>query len=310
MDLTMGGSVIPIVAVDSRVVTTLVVAGGIGVFGLLLILTAAGELRGRRKAKVPVGFRPGPSDEQLERSVLERTMLWGAVSTLVIALWLPAYWLREPKRLAEAHDKFQTREVASGRALYEDFQCTLCHGENAEGGTRSFSIDGVEHRYAEPPLKYIYSRYAATGMNEDQITQLILDAINRGREGTPMPTWGIAFGGPLNSAQVDDLVLYLQSIQEEFPDTRIRGGRALFEANCGICHNAPGADDDPSKIGAGGVGPNLRVAFERLTREQIFNTIKNGRLNVNRPSMPAWAALGDQAIEALVRFIQSIQRSR
>jgi hypothetical protein len=33
----------------------------------------------------------------------------------------------------------------------------------------------------------------------------------------------------------------------------------------------------------------------------------DGRLNINRPSMPAWAGLGQPAIEALVQFIESIQ---
>ena len=300
---------IPIAALDSRVVTTLLVAGGIALFGLLLVLTAAGELRGRRKAKVPAGFRPGPSDEELERKVLPSYMAWGALATLIISLWLPAYWLREPTRLEDARVKFQTREVAEGRGLYEEFLCSQCHGENAEGGTRTFSIDGVDHQFAEPPLKYIYARYQATGMSEDDITRLVLDAINQGRPGTPMPTWGLAFGGPLNSEQVENIVLYLQTVQEEFPEPSSTDGEVLYNANCAICHNAPGANEDPSKIGAGGVGPNLQVAFERLSRQQIFDTIKLGRLNVNRPSMPAWAALGDEAIDALVDFIKSIQRS-
>lgn len=302
----------PIAAVDSRVVTSLLVAGGIAIFGLLLVITAAGELRGRRKARVPVGFRPGPSDEELEKSVIERYLLWGSAATLLIALWIPAYWLREPTRLQEERDNFTQLALTRGERLYEEFQCFTCHGTDGEGTVQKYTIDDRELQYAEPPLKYIYARYAAAGKNEGEITQLILDAINRGRPGTPMPTWGLAFGGPLNSQQVQDLTLFIQSIQEEFPDPE-RGatGRDLFEANCAICHNAPGnAEEDPSLVGAGGVGPNLRVAFERLTRDQIFQTIHDGRVNVNRPSMPTWAALGEDAIEALVRFIESIQRSR
>lgn len=304
-----------ILAIDSRVVTSLLVGGGIAIFGALLIATAAGELMGRRKAKVPIGMRPGPSDEQLERNVLESYMLWGALSTLVLALWLPAYWLREPTRLAQAADKFQTREVQEGELMYSDdpnrgFDCASCHGPGGEGGVRQFIVDGVSYSYAEPPLKYIYSRYAAAGRTEDETTQLIQDAIARGRPGTPMPTWSLAYGGPMNSAQIENMILYIQSIQEEYPEpANVRDGRALYDANCGICHNAPGnVDENPRLLGAGGIGPNLRVAFDRLSRQEVYDTIFHGRLNVNRPSMPTWAALGDRAIESLVRFIESIQR--
>lgn len=295
----MGELLIPL-AIDSRVVTTIAVAGGIALFGLLLVLTAASELRGRRKAKVPPSMRPGPGDEELEKRVLERYMAWGAAATILMALWLPAYWLREPTRLAEAAAEIEATSVEEGRHLYDEFLCAGCHGADAEGGTRMFSVDGVEHQYAEPPLRYLYSRYKAAGRSEDEVTQLVLDAINRGRPGTPMPTWGLAYGGPLNSEQVDNLVLFLQSIQEDFPEPSRADGEALFSANCAICHGAEGE---------GGIGPNLQVAFDRLSRDQVFETIAQGRLNTNRPSMPTWAALGDDAIESLVRFIESIQRS-
>lgn len=287
-------------AVSSRVVTALVVAGGLALFGLLLVITAAGELRGRRKAKVPVGMRPAPGDEELEKTTLVRTIYWGAAATLVMALWLPAYWLREPTRLGEEEQNFINLSLQHGEELWAEFQCNSCHGDQAEGGLRTFTVDGVDHQYAEPPLRYVYSRYKAAGENEDEITQLITDAINRGRPGTPMPTWGLAFGGPLNSEQVDSLVDWIRHIQEEFPPPGTSDGAELFEANCATCHGAEGE---------GGIGPNLQVAFDRLSRDQVARTIREGRLNTNRPSMPAWAALGDNAIEALVRFIESIQRS-
>jgi cytochrome c oxidase cbb3-type subunit 3 len=147
-------------------------------------------------------------------------------------------------------------------------------------------------------LKYIYDRYTKGGRNTDDITQIIYDAINRGRPGTPMPTWGIAFGGPLNSRQVDTIVAFLQSIQQPFPEATSIDGAALFAANCAVCHGANAK---------GGVGPNLTVELQRNTRDQVTTTIMDGRLNINRPSMPAWAGLGQPAIEALVQFIESIQ---
>ncbi|HEX9774609.1 MAG TPA: c-type cytochrome [Actinomycetota bacterium] len=297
-------------AVDQRVTTALVVAGGIALFVLLLVMSASGELRGRRTAKVPPSMRPGPSDEALEKRVITNYLAWGGAATMLMALWLPAYWLREPTRLADAESRFVEREVTEGAHLYEEFQCVTCHGKAGSGGVQPLVINGVSRNMAEPPLRYIYSRYTASGRTEEEITQLIYDAINRGRPGTPMPTWSLAFGGPLNSAQIDNLVVYLQDIQEDFPaaDPDAKG-RELFEANCAICHNGLDDEGKATITGAGGVGPNLTVAFERLSRAEVEAVIRKGRLNTNRPSMPSWEALGDDAIEALVRFIQSIQRS-
>lgn len=297
-------------AINSRVVTALIVVAGLVVFGALLLATAAGELRGRRKAKVPVGFRPAPSDEELESKVLVRTLLWGVLGLILISLWIPAYWLHEPTRLASKKKAIAAETVDQGKTLYESL-CFTCHGMDLEGQPgRAVILNGKSFKYDEPPLRYIYSRYEAAGRNADDITQLIYDAINRGRPpGTPMPTWGLAFGGPLNSRQVDTLVAFIQSKQQPFPHADSIDGKTLFLNYCVRCHSPDGWETNPALIGTGSIGPNLTVALSRQDRDAIFKTIHDGRLNVNRPSMPAWAGLGDPAIEALVQFIESIQRS-
>lgn len=309
---------------DARLVTALTVAGGLGVLGLLLVLTSAGELMGRRRAKVPVGYRPAPGDEELERSTLPKILAWSSILSIFMALWLPLYWLREPTRLAEKKDRF--KEVAinenssgnvGGKQLYVEF-CSRCHGKTGEGTLTDFALDGKKVKYAEPPLRWIYERYKKAGRSEEEITQLLFDAIYRGRPGTPMPTWSLQFGGPFVSQQIDNIVLYLQSIQEpieagaDHPAFRIpkgdaSDGKAIYDANCAACHNASGQPEDVATAGSGLIGPNLRVAFQRLNAKQIFDTIQKGRLNTNRPSMPAWAALGEDAIRALVNFIRTIQ---
>ena len=81
-------------------------------------------------------------------------------------------------------------------------------------------------------------------------------------------------------------------------DANLIVGIDLYGQHCAICHGANAK---------GGVGPNLTVEFQRNTRDVITKTIMDGRLNINRPSMPAWAGLGEPAIEALVQFIESIQ---
>jgi len=324
-------------AINSRVATALVVAGGIAIFGFLLIVSAAGELAGRRKAKVPVGFRPAPSDEELEGRVWERTLLYGALTTILVAVWLPVYWLREPTRLAEKKVKFSEFSIDEGRKLFAGDGsatnpvgfCARCHGPGGEGTIQQITIENGTTSVAEPPLKYIYSRYKAAGRSEDDITQVIYDAINHGRPGTLMPTWSLAFGGSMNSAQIDDLVAFIRSIQKVFPNQQFappgQTGAQIFANNCAVCHGHIGTQDPATGVypqmgtghsdtGTNGAltltpGPNLTVALTRLSLDQLRTTIEHGRLNTNRYSMPAWAALGKDAIDALVTFIQSIQRS-
>lgn len=304
---------IPIAAIDQRAVTAIAVAAGLAIFGLLLVATSAGELLGRRKAKVPPGFRPAPSDEELERRVIERYLAWGALATIFMALWLPAYWLREPTRLEDRGEQLNafatyghkaSAERASGEQLFQDF-CVRCHGKEGAGTTTRFLIGGAMRDYAEPPLRFVYARYGETGASRAEITQLVRDAIERGRPGTPMPTWGLGFGGPFTPYHIDNLVLYIQAINEDADIADLRPGRGatgaeIFAANCAVCHGP---------TGEGSVGPNLQVALGRLTLDQLRETIQKGRLNVNRPSMPSWAFFGDEAIAKLVAFIQSIQRA-
>lgn len=264
-----------------------------------------GRQMGRQKRSlVPIGLRPGPTDEELERRSIPRNLLAAAIIFLFFAVALPLYFVLEPGRLKDMETFFRTQAVTQGALYYAPtgdpenltaVGCANCHGAAGEGGVRTYK----GHSYAEPPLKYIVDRYKEAGRNEEEIKLLIRDAIERGRPGTPMPTWGLQYGGPLNIQQVDFLVAYIYSIQEPFPAERLTDGAGIFAKNCAICHG---------DRGEGGTGPNLQVAFQRLTADQVRQTIMEGRLNTNRPSMPAWAALGDQAVNALVEFLKSIQR--
>lgn len=304
-----GGYVVNVLAaMDGRVTAGIVVVGGLVLFALLLLVTAAGELRGRRTAKVPSAFRPAPSDERLEGSSFEKSLMWAAIISLIVAAWLPLYWVREPTRLAAKHDKFERIALQQGEKIYTDF-CSQCHGKEAEGQPRSVTIGGRDLQYAEPPLKMLYDRYRKAGRNEAEIEQLLRDAINRGRPGTPMPTWSLAFGGPLNTFQVDQLVTWLKSIQAPaaFPKMTSKDGEEIFKANCAICHSAPGWENDDALFATGGVGPDLRHVLSQLDPFEVRETILKGRLNINRPSMPSWAAFPSTAIDAVLRFLVSIQ---
>jgi mono/diheme cytochrome c family protein len=280
-----------------------VIVADILIIGLVAAILMGRQMARQKRSLIPIGLRPGPSDEELERSSLIRNLLAGALIFAFFMLFFPLYFLREPTRIASMEKFFKDQATTEGAKYFAAtgdpnnllaVGCANCHGASGEGGLRQFK----GHTYAEPPLKYIVARYKAAGRNDEDIKLLIRDAIERGRPGTPMPTWGLQYGGPLHSQQVDFLMAFIYSIQEPFPEAS-GDGASIFAKNCAVCHGDKGE---------GGTGPNLQVAFQRLTEDQVRETIMGGRLNTNRPSMPAWAGLGQDAVNALVEFLKSIQR--
>ena len=283
-------------------------------FAALVVFLIFGRQMARRKrSMVPIGLRPGPSDEELERRSLVRNLIAGALITIFFAVFFPLYFLHEPARIAHMSHFFSAQAVSEGTLEFaptgdptnlKAVGCATCHGLGGSGGVRQFN----GHSYAEPPLKYIVARYKAAGRNDDDIALLIRDAIERGRPGTPMPTWGLQYGGPLNSQQIDFLVAYIMSIQETPPPAAPSlTGKQIFEQNCAVCHGGPNNPNPTTGFGTGGTGPNLTVEFQRWNEAMIRTIIMQGRLNTNRPSMPSWAFLGSHAIDELVAFLKSIQ---
>jgi mono/diheme cytochrome c family protein len=302
---------IPLAATDNRVTTAIIASVAIVAFFGFLVITAVGGPR-KRRAEIPFGFRPGPSDAELETRTLDRWVGLTMISMIFMAVFLPVYWLREPTRLSLKENQFLKASVERGDGLFapsgttaSSVGCATCHGTGGVGGSSAFTL--IDHKtgkpvqvnYAEPPLRLAVARYTAAGKTVDEVKRLLRDAIERGRPGTPMPTWGLDFGGPLNSQAIDDLLNYILSIQVSVaPVQRPIDAAALFQQNCAICH---------AQDGSGIIGPPLTIEFQRNTELQVQDIIRKGRLNLDRPSMPAWAHLGEDAIKALAAFIKSIQ---
>jgi mono/diheme cytochrome c family protein len=302
---------IPIAAADNRITTAIIASVAIVAFFGFLVVTAVGGPR-KRRAEIPVGFRPGPSDAELETRTLDRWIGLAMISMIFMAVFLPVYWLREPTRISLKESQFTKASVERGDGLFSpagttatSVGCAQCHGTGGVGGTSLFTL--IDHNtgkpmqvtYAEPPLRLAVARYTAAGKTVDEVKQILRDAIERGRPGTPMPTWGLNFGGPLNSQAIDDLINYILSIQVSvIPVEKPIDAQGLFEANCAICH---------ARDGSGIIGPPLTIELQRHTEAEVQDIIRRGRLNLDRPSMPAWAHLGEDAIKALAAFIKSIQ---
>jgi len=125
---------------------------------------------------------------------------------------LPFLYLREPARQEAAAAKEQTESVRLGKATFEEF-CARCHGDQAQGGVvKRYVAPGVKGAkptdVQAPNLHEIYQRHP-----DEDVATVAWTTIQKGRPPTPMPTWGVRYGGPMNDQQITDLVNYILSIQ-------------------------------------------------------------------------------------------------
>ena len=182
---------------------------------LTALVTPVYHARQRAAATgIPPSRRPGPTDEALEGPVLERYQAWGLALTLLLAILLPALYLREPARQAQAAEAQIEESVEHGRRTYQEF-CARCHGPDAKGGVvKRFRPPGQPNArpadYPAPDLTRIYERHP-----DQRVAQVAWDTIHKGREGTPMPAWGARYNGPMNDQQITDLVNWLLTVQAD-----------------------------------------------------------------------------------------------
>ena len=183
-------------------------------FALIVVISSAREKARQAGPSAPPSRRPGPNDEALEGPLLERYQVAGVALTVFLAILLPFLYLREPARQRAAAEKELTESVRLGEATYEEF-CMRCHGPGAQGGTvKRYVTPGVKGAkptdVQAPDLREIHSRHP-----DENPGVVAWDTIQKGRPPTPMPTWGIRYGGPMNDQQITDLVNYLLSIQSD-----------------------------------------------------------------------------------------------
>jgi mono/diheme cytochrome c family protein len=183
-------------------------------FALIMVVSSAREKARAAGPSTPPSRRPGPTDEALEGPLLEKYQVAGVALTVFLAVLLPFLYLREPVRQRAAAEKELSESVRLGHATFEEF-CARCHGPEGEGGVvKRYITPGVKGAkptdVAAPDLREIHSRHP-----DDDVAAVAWEAIQRGRPPTPMPTWGVRYGGPMNDQQITDLVNYLLSIQSD-----------------------------------------------------------------------------------------------
>jgi mono/diheme cytochrome c family protein len=191
--------------------------------GVVLVLVAiaarAGVRRPRRKAEldIPNAMRPGPSDQDLERPLLEKLYAWGALLVLFLAIWVPVVWLREPTANTQDTTNFLEESVQRGYLTtlpgneenQLGFNCQRCHGPGLHGGQNVFN--GVV--VPVPNLQTVCGG-VAFGHALIKSLQDVVDTIAQGRAGSDMPSWSVRYAGAMDDEQINDVVNYLISIQK------------------------------------------------------------------------------------------------
>jgi mono/diheme cytochrome c family protein len=186
----------------ANLITVFALVVGIVWLGVLF----ASAIRNRGGEEVAPNLKPGITDQEMETRRLEKGQKAAIAFSAFLAISLPLYFLGETDRQENFVNEFEVAAQDRGAHIVEEFKCFDCHGPEGVGGSARYveKRSGVTVAWAVPSINDVLYRY-----DEDELAFWI----TYGRGNTPMPAWGLAGGGPLNEAQVSDVVAYLKTIQ-------------------------------------------------------------------------------------------------
>jgi len=195
----------------------LAVGGAVLVAVAAIVLVVRGRSRDRT-LDIPNAMRPGPSDPDLETPLLQKLQGWGLLLILFFVIWIPAVWLAEPQRNLSQEQALLTDSIKRGshevQLFGEENQgglgCVQCHGTELQG---SRILNTTTNTPILTPNLQTVCGGPYTGHNLIYGIRDIVTTISEGRG--QMPSWSIRFEGALNDQQINDLVNYLVSIQDE-----------------------------------------------------------------------------------------------
>jgi mono/diheme cytochrome c family protein len=181
-----------------------------------------------------------------------------------------------------------------GQELFAE-NCVVCHGDFGEGG-----INPARPGDIIAPIST--SEYLKT--RDDATLRAI---ISQGQPNFGMSPFSSEFGGPLDDEEVDALIAFLRSWENnppvELPPEVVSrpvtlSGVDIYAELCAQCHGP---------VGEGGVGPSL-ISEEFKTEYEgqlLFDTINKGH---EATAMIGWGEiLTSEQIQQLVEFIRSLE---
>ena len=154
-------------------------------------------------ARVAVPLPEAPSGPPVGALAMERKIIAIVAMIAAMALLFLGYGFRESARQVSAQE--QQLDISIGRGINTfTTLCFPCHGEKGQGAV----VPDVTPERLAPPL----NRPDLRPTDSDERTKrydFIFKTIQRGRPGTPMPTWGQIDGGSLLDEQINELTLMI-----------------------------------------------------------------------------------------------------
>lgn len=156
-------------------------------------------------ARVAVPLPEGPGGSPTGALAMERKIIAIIAMIAAMALLFLGYGFREGARQVQAQEEQLDTSIDRGIDSFTSL-CFPCHGEKGQGAVVP---DSNPERLA-PPLDRADLRPTDSDTRTKEY-DFIFKTIQRGRPGTPMPTWGQIDGGPLLDEQVNELTLMIMN---------------------------------------------------------------------------------------------------
>ncbi|MEL6982787.1 MAG: hypothetical protein AAFO29_10225, partial [Actinomycetota bacterium] len=220
------------------------------------------ELAANRKEYLP--------DEQLEGEKLDRSLSFALVLLTLLAITLPFYWIAEPGRQEGAIDAYNLSFEVRGEGDYlEGAQCVNCHAAGGVGGVAPYVLQDADGQFisnanwAAPALNNVLLRYS-----EDEVRYVL----NFGRPGSPMAAWGTVGGGPLTTQQVNNIIIYLRTLQQQSLDT----------LDIALAGDIDPQDDESveAQVAADEIEATIRAEVERSVEAGEYDSIGEAVFNL------------------------------
>lgn len=203
--------------------TLVITIAALGALGWFAYLVGSGSKRGQRDP-VPANLSAAQTDDELETTRLDRTLVAAVVTAGFLTLSMPIYYLSELDRQEGFVEEFAEGSLERGHHVWNEFGCADCHGSDGGGGGANLLEERSQVNvasWAAPSLNDIFFRY-----DRDEVAFWV----TFGRANTPMPAWGLDGGGPLNSQQIDDILNYIESFQIDQVDALLKIDGAVIGA--------------------------------------------------------------------------------
>src|SRR4030088_2002885 len=162
-------------------------------------------------ARVAVPLPQAPGGPPTGALAMERKIIAMVAMVAAMALLFLGYGFREPARQVAAQEQQLDTSIGRGISTFTTL-CFPCHGEKGQGA----GVPDSNPERLAPPLNRADLRPTDTDLRTKEY-DFIFKTIQRGRPGTPMPTWGQIDGGPLLDEQVNELTLMVLNGDRQVP---------------------------------------------------------------------------------------------